>query len=137
MAHGLMRDKISGIENIKIDSAGTSSWHEGEPPDLRVISTLKEFGVDISDLRSRPVIEDDFRQFDIIYAMDESNFENLLKMKSEYQIESGAQIKLILSEINDLEYTSVPDPYFGGDHGFYLVYDLLNRATDKILQTIL
>lgn len=137
MAHGLMRHKVAGLDNIHNDSAGTSSWHESEPPDPRAIKTLKDFGIDISDLRSRPVIEDDFKRFDIIYAMDESNLENLLKMKSKYQIEGGAQIKLILSELDSHELTSVPDPYFGGDQGFYLVHDLLDRTTDNILQSIL
>lgn len=56
-----------------IDSAGTGGWHEGEPPDRRSIATAKSHSIDISGQRARRIRPRDFRDFDLILAMDRDN----------------------------------------------------------------
>lgn len=132
MADGLLRQKVenSGLD-VEVDSAGTSGYHVGEAPDQRMRATAKSFGVNIDSLRARQFETSDFDRFDLIYAMDESNLENILKLARNNQDE--AKVKMILNEIYPGENMPVPDPYFGGAEGFTHVYDLLDRATDKII----
>src|ERR1700760_2459812 len=78
MAHGLLQHKAEALKlDWEIDSAGTSDWHRGELPDERAIACMKKHGIDITYQRSRPFIRDDFREFDLIYVMDKSNYKNV------------------------------------------------------------
>ena len=133
VAEGVMKAKAKehGL-NIQVDSAGTSGWHNGELPDSRSMANAKENGVDISNQRSRRVTLSDFEEFDVLYAMDESNYNNLLNMSPE---KYHHKVKMILNEVHSGENISVPDPYYGND-GFQLVYDLLNEACDKIANNL-
>ena len=71
MAHGLLQHKVQKL-GLKwmVDSAGTSDWHQGELPDARAIACMKRHGIDITYQRSRPVIDEDLEDFDLIYVMD-------------------------------------------------------------------
>lgn len=131
VAEGVMKAKANkhGL-NITVDSAGTSGWHNGNLPDNRSMANASENGLDISDQRSRMVELSDFEEFDLLYAMDESNYNNLLNMSPERY---HHKVKMILNEIHPGENISVPDPYYGND-GFQLVFDLLNEACEKIAQ---
>jgi len=124
-----MRQKAAehGLD-INVDSAGTSGWHDGNPPDPRSISNTKQNGIDISRQESRKVIVPDFKMFDRIYAMDASNYENLINLAPK---EYHGKIKMVLNELHPGENMSVPDPYYGND-GFQLVFDLLNDACESI-----
>ena len=62
----------------EIDSAGTSAFHVGEAPDRRMQATAKLHGVDLSGLRARQFVKSDFDEFDLIFAMDDSNKSNML-----------------------------------------------------------
>ena len=66
-----------------IDSAGTSGWHASQRPDTRSILTAKEHGIAIDQQRSRQVTPEDFELFDIIFAMDSSNYSNLIQLAPE------------------------------------------------------
>src|SRR5215468_4732803 len=81
IAEGIMR-KIAAERklNVKLDSAGTSSWHAGEHPDRRAINVAAKQGIDISKLIARPFTREDYQNFDRIYAMDESNLEDVLAL---------------------------------------------------------
>ncbi len=130
LAHGLLRDKAQ--DRIEVDSAGTGNWHEGEAPDHRMIRTARKHGVDISDLRARTFVVEDFERFDLIYVMDESNYDNVVKLaRNENDVK---KVHLLLSLIDDINETEVPDPYFGGDAGFEHVYKLVDAATDVIIK---
>lgn len=135
MADGLLRDKVSkeGLDVI-VDSAGTASYHVGNSPDNRMRATAKSFGVNIDGLRARQFVTSDFDKFDLIYAMDESNKSNILRLARNEN--DARKVKLILNEIYPGENMSVPDPYYGGDQGFIDVYDMLDRATDKIINDL-
>lgn len=133
VAEGVMKGKAEEHDlKIIVDSAGTSGWHDGESPDKRSIANAAENGIDISRQRSRKVVLSDFEEFDIVYAMDESNYNNLLNRSPE---KYHHKIKMILNEIHPEENMSVPDPYYGND-GFQLVFDLLNEACEKIAQDL-
>lgn len=132
MAHGLLQHKVEqrGMD-WEVDSAGTGDWHRGQQPDHRAIACMKKHSIDITYQSARPIIYDDFQQFDLIYVMDRSNFENVERMARNE--EDMNKVKLLLSEIYP-EGAEVPDPYYGGDAGFERVYQLLDEATEKILE---
>lgn len=135
LADGLLRKKVENIGiDVEVDSAGTSGHHNGEAPDERMQKTAMEFGLDISHLQSRKFIQADFDRFDLIYVMDKSNLSNVLALARNEKDKS--KVKLILNEIQPDSDSEVPDPYFGGQQGFYNVYELLDSATDVILEKI-
>lgn len=132
MAEGILRDHIekSGLKII-VDSAGTSQYHSGEPPDLRAIRTLQKKGIDISGLAARQFTVKDFENYDQIYVMDLSNLMNVLSMaRSE---EEKKKVALIMDEIAPGHNRSVPDPYYGGLEGFEDVFQMLSQAAAKIV----
>ncbi len=120
---------------IKVDSAGTSAYHLGEHPDLRSIAIAKENNIDISKQRSRQFVIDDFDKFDIIYAMDKSNYNNLVLL-SRNSIDKQ-KIKLILNEVYSNQNKDVPDPYYGGQDGFKEVFNMLLDSCIIIKKNIL
>ena len=133
VAEGVMRAKAKEhVLEVEIDSAGTSGWHDGAAPDERSLKNASKNGIDISKQKSRKVVLSDFEVFDFLYAMDESNYNNLLNMASQ---KYHHKIKMILNEVNAGDNRSVPDPYYGND-GFQLVFDLLDEACEKIAQNL-
>lgn len=135
LAEGIMREKIKK-HNLHwiVDSAGTSNWHQGEHPDKRSIANASEHGIDISTLHSRPFIKEDFKKFDLIFVMDESNYSDVLAQAS---CDADAnKIHKILA-FADMINTNVPDPYAGGQHGFELVYQMLDEACDVVLEKLI
>ena len=112
---------------VETDSAGTAAWHVGKSPDSRSMAAAKRRGIDMSHLRARQVVEQDFHEFDFILAMDAQNYRDLKAV----QPESGrAKLSLFLHEYGDGQADEVPDPYYGGEDGFELVLDLLQTACD-------
>lgn len=116
-----------------IDSAGTSGWHADERPDTRSILTAKERGINIDQQRSRTVTIADFEDFDILFAMDSSNYSNLIQLAPSQAAKQ--KVRLILNESYPGENRQVPDPYTGGQQGFTEVYALLDEAIQSFLKT--
>jgi len=135
MAHGIMRNKseMLGLD-IEVDSAGTSAYHVGDPPDSRQQATAAQKLIEIGDLRARQFITKDYDEFDIIYAMDQSNYDNILSLARTEK--DAKKVKMILNESTPGKHLSVPDPYYGGDSGFELVYNLLDDACSVIAKKI-
>jgi protein-tyrosine phosphatase len=135
LAEGILRSKIekNGLTVI-IDSAGTSNYHIGEPPDKRSIANAKKHKIDISKLKARQFTIADFDRFDYIYVMDESNYSNVLSLaRNEADIK---KVDLILNKIFPESKASVPDPYFGGEEGFEHVFQLLDKACENIAESL-
>lgn len=130
LAHGILESKAP--EDWYIDSAGTSGWHEGERPDTRSIVTAKGRGLNIDQQRSRPFLVEDFERFDVIFAMDSSNYTNITRLAPDEA--SKAKVRLIMNEAYPGENRQVPDPYTGGQRGFEDVYDMLDLAIEKFLE---
>jgi len=131
LAEGILRDKTNklGIP-IFIDSAGTSNYHTGEHPDKRTIANALKNGVDVSKLKARQFKVSDFDDFDRIFVMDSSNYANIIELaRNKNDIE---KVELILNRIHPKSNMAVPDPYFGGEEGFQTVFDLLDKACEKI-----
>ena len=126
MAEGIMR-KLGGDE-VEVDSAGTANYHIGSQPDKRMIATAFKHGIDISNLTARQFQSEDFDSFDVIFAMDSSNFQNIISLAKD-NIDKQ-KVKMIL------ENGSVPDPYYGGNEGFENVYQLLHESCQKFLDDI-
>lgn len=133
IAEGILRHKLRVMKNedVQTDSAGTSNFHVGEQPDSRMRMTAVKNGMDISDLRARQFVQSDFDEFDLIYAMDNANKMDILKLARNDA--DRAKVKLILDEIYPGENREVPDPYYGGDEGFQQVFDMLDDATDQLI----
>lgn len=135
MADGLLRKKVaeSGID-VEVDSAGTSNFHVGEAPDHRMRETAKRLGTPIDSLRARQFNQNDYDYFDLIYVMDTSNYQNVVNLARN---DSDRQkVKLILEELYPGSKMEVPDPYFGGEQGFVDVYNMLDSATDIIMEKL-
>jgi len=133
LAEGILKSKVNS-NLVEVDSAGTSATHEGELPDPRSIEVAQKHRLDITDQRSRPFKKKDFDEFDYIYVMDQSNYTNVVNLASnESQIN---KVKLILNELLPEENQEVPDPYYGGDRGFENVYQMLDRACEKIVSKL-
>ncbi len=134
IAEGILRHKLQeqNIEGVETDSAGTSSYHIGEAPDSRMRQTAIANGVNIDDLQARQFVSSDYDEFDLIYAMDSSNYNNMITLARNK--EDKSKVKLILNEVNAGANNAVPDPYYGGDEGFQHVFDLLDVATDIIIE---
>lgn len=136
-AEGYFRHHLKaagGGEQIAVDSAGTHGYHVGGPPDPRAMETAARRGIDLSALRARKVTAADFRDFDLIVAMDEDNLELLRALDPG----DGAQLALMLQYGSDFDrIREVPDPYYGGQDGFEHMCDLLDEATAGLLETVL
>lgn len=129
LAEGILKSKIDSSQ-VFVDSAGTGDWHVGQEPDNRSIAVGKKNNIDITTQRGRQFTKKDFDNFDLIYVMDNSNKENVLALaENESQ---KKKVKLILDEVFPGENVDVPDPYFGGDHGFENVYKMLDEACNQI-----
>ena len=115
----------------KVDSAGTSGYHAGEAPDPRSQASARLHGIDISSQRSRSFSMIDFSDFDHILVMDSSNHSNVLAMTD--NLEARSKVALMLDASFPGQNKPVPDPYYGGDHGFEQVYQLLAQASEDWL----
>jgi protein-tyrosine phosphatase len=137
LAQGVLQHKLDSfnLKNIYVDSAGTGSWHAGNPPDIRSIEIAEKYGIDISQHRARHFSSNDFNTFNKIIVMDTKNYKDLLNLSSS-QIDSD-KIKLLLSYTYKNERASVPDPYYGGDDGFENIYKLINSACNEIIKEII
>jgi protein-tyrosine phosphatase len=119
---------------IATDSAGTIAYHVGEPPDRRARETAVKRGIDLSDLRARRAIAEDFERFDYVLAMDRENYNDLLAICPPGQ---EARLHLFLDFAPQRSEQEVPDPYYGGVAGFDRVFDLVEEAARGLLDHIL
>ena len=136
-AEGVFRKMVnsSSMQNsIAIDSAGTHAYHIGQPPDERAMRSAFQRGYDLSNQRARRVTTEDFGQFHYVLAMDRSNYHDLLQMSPP---EHQDRISLFLDYHPDPAYIDVPDPYYGGGSGFEEVLDLVETASDHLLQKVI
>lgn len=135
LAEAILRQKSEQLDlDIHVDSAGTSDYHIGESPDQRSSENALTNGLDISYLRARQFMVEDFDRFDRIFVMDRSNKENVLRLSR--GDEDSKKVDLILNLTHPGSNMEVPDPYFGGAQGFQHVYELLDEATDRIIEEL-
>ncbi len=126
------RAKAAGLD-VHIESAGTSGWHIGEPPDPRSIEAGEARGYSFQGQASRKVIRADFGEFDHVLAMDWSNIKALKKICPESYL---PRIGLFLDYVPNAATREVPDPYYGGGDGFAHVLDLIEQASDGLIAAL-
>lgn len=132
LAEGILKHKCrqKGL-SWQVDSAGTGKWHIGSLPDARSIKVAAKHGIDITDQRARSINSSDYETFDLIFAMDISNYKTLQGWALDKEEEN--KIRMIMNEVHPDENISVPDPYFD-DNGFQKVFSMLDEACDKIIE---
>ncbi|MES2557389.1 MAG: low molecular weight protein-tyrosine-phosphatase [Bacteroidota bacterium] len=133
MADGWLRHRIleKGLP-IEVDSAGTANYHIGKQPDSRMRKFAKEAGVSIDNLSARQFVVADFDRFDRIFVMDKSNFTNVIRLARNEA--DKAKVALYLNELFPGEDREVPDPYYGDEHDFKHVIELLDTTTNAFLR---
>lgn len=129
LAEGILKSKVDNSK-IEVSSAGTGSWHVGDLPDPRSIAIADKYGIDITDQRGKQFSTYDFEIYDYIFVMDNSNYNDVIKLATSEK--EKQKVQLILEEIFPSEKVDVPDPYYGGDQGFENVYEMLDKACESI-----
>ena len=121
-------------ERYDLDSAGTSAYHVGEPPDRRMRQVAEEQGFRYSG-RARQFRPEELDEFDLVLAMDRSNFRILqgwakdqeqldkIRLMREFDPQAGSDL-------------DVPDPYYGGKEGFYVTYEIVNRSSEGLMEAL-
>lgn len=134
LAEALFRKHVEerGLsDKYEVDSCGTAAYHIGAEPDSRSLANARKNGLDYSH-SGRQVIDRDFEEFDYIIPMDASNEAHL-----RYGDPTGqAHIELMRNYDPGFEGTDVPDPYYGGEQGFQNVFEILDRSTANLLDTL-
>jgi protein-tyrosine phosphatase len=116
---------------ILVESAGTSGWHIGDPPDPRSVEIARENGIELNSL-GRKAVSNDFQEFDYIIAMDKNNYADLRRLPGSSK--EGAAKLLLMRDFDSIgPGQDVPDPYYGGDDGFKHVFELLDRSCRNLL----
>lgn len=136
-AEGIMKKKIEekGLsDRVSVDSAGTSNWNEGDTPDDRMRIHGSKRGYQFDSI-ARTFRSSDFNKFDYIIVMDNNNYMNVKKLAKSTEDVSKIH-RMTDFSIDFSDHDHVPDPYYGGDDGFNLVMNLLEDATEGLLQEI-
>ncbi len=118
-------------QDFEIDSAGTISYHTGNPPDPRMAETLQRRGYRVTG-RARQIQKADLERFDLILTMDEENLENVRKLDPDGR--HHGKIRPFVDYLRELESPRIPDPYYGGQKGFERVIDLLEDGCQGLLE---
>lgn len=129
-AHAVFRQQAAqaGL-SVNVESAGTSASHKGEAPDPRSIKAASAYS--FKGLRSRPVLDQDFNEYDLILAMDK---QNLADLQRRCPPEHVHKVKLLMSYHPDFaKVPEVPDPYYGGPRGFDFVLQLIEVACQHLI----
>jgi protein-tyrosine phosphatase len=125
----LRREGLDG--EVFVDSAGTGRWHIGEPPDERALDAASLRGLDISSQRARQVRPDDCERFDYILTMDEENYRAVASL-----CRGSAVVRPFLDFAENSPEREVPDPYYGGPDGFERVLNLVEEASEGLVEDI-
>ncbi len=134
LAEGLLASKLPKDKFI-VDSAGTGNYHIGKQPDQRSILTAQKNGIDITNQKGRQFTTNDFDYFDYIYVMDGSNYDNVIELaKNEIH---KSKVDMILNHLFPGENVDVPDPYYGLQNGFDMVYEMLDETCDILAKKLI
>ena len=132
----VMRDVVEseGLSSqIQCDSAGTISFHTGNPPDHRMHAAAQNRDI-ITEGQARQINQADYNEFDLILTMDEDNYRNVLNLAPDGEF--SAEIKRFCDFVTESTANEVPDPYYGGAQGFETVLDLLEDGCASLLEHV-
>lgn len=129
MAEGAIRARAEAAGlSVNVDSAGTRALHAGEPPDPRGLSVARSRGYDNSAQRARQLSQQDFDDFDVAFAMDRTNLDELRR-----RLPEDANIRIELFHPDDLD---IPDPYYGGRPEYEHALALIEAAADALIRDL-
>jgi len=133
LAEGILQHKAgqAGLDWV-VDSAGTAGYHIGEPPHVLSQKTALLNGIVISTQQCRQFTKEDMLRFDRIFVMDHDNYEEVKKISKEYWDEK--KVSFLLDELYPGEHRNVPDPWYGTEKDFHAVFEMLDKACDKIVE---
>jgi protein-tyrosine phosphatase len=136
LADGLLLRKIKEQNlDLTVDSAGTANYHVGKAPDHRMIQTAAKHGTSLGFLRARQFTSKDFQNFDHILVMDQSNYNDVTKL-AQHEAERQ-KVEFFLDYLYPNQKAAVPDPYYGSLKDFEEVYNLVDKATDALIQKLI
>lgn len=154
-AEGVFRTQVEKAGWGKLfsaDSAGTTAWHVGEPPDARTQKHAAARGYNLSQQRARQICAEDFERFDLILAMEKPVFDEVCALQkisnnnsADKPSKKTAKVEMFLSYLSaqklsesgaDIN-THVPDPYYGGADGFDTVIDVVEAGSEALLRALL
>jgi protein-tyrosine phosphatase len=136
-AEAVMRARATELApwlNVTIDSAGTHGYHVGDPPDSRSQAAARRRGIDLSRLRARRLVANDFHAFDYVLVMDERNLRDAQAIAPS---DGRARLQLFLDYANEAGIREVPDPYYGSAADFERVLDLVEAAARGLVDHLL
>ena len=126
--------KGAGLGELTLaGSAGTHGYHVGEAPDLRAQAAAARRGYDLGGLRARKLERGDFDRFDLLLAMGRDHYSILQSMERN---SSTSKVRLVMSYARRFLEQEVPDPYYGGAQGFERVLDMLEDASQGLLESL-
>jgi protein-tyrosine phosphatase len=134
IAQGVFENVLvrEGLEDeVFVDSAGTGTWHVGEPPDERAQRSASSRGLDLSSQRARRIAPEDCETFDYVLTMDEENHRAVASL-----CRGSAVVRPFLDFAKDTPEREVPDPFYGGPEGFEHVLDLVEEASEGLIEDI-
>jgi protein-tyrosine phosphatase len=135
-AEAALREALAdeGLDGwVDVDSAGTGSWHLGEPPDPRMVAAAAAGGLQVSG-RARQISVDDFAESDLVLVMDRSNLEDVRRLAPDAA--ARERVRLFRSFEDGAHADEVPDPYYGGPDGFDQVVEITRRSAQGVVQWI-
>jgi protein-tyrosine phosphatase len=133
LAEGILQDKAfkAGL-NWSVESAGTNGYHTGEPPHQLSIKVATHNGINIQQQRSRRFVAEDFERFDKIYAMAADVLDEMKRIaKNKYD---PKKVDLLLNELFPDQNKEVPDPWYGPEQGYHEVYELIEKACERVVR---
>lgn len=133
LAEAIFKHKIAvlGLDNLfEADSCGTANYHIGQEPDPRTLRNATKNGVSIRH-RGRQLVREDFRYFDHIFVMDQSNLQNALRLAEATTHHKVRMMRFFDPLAPDQD---VPDPYYGNEADFQEVFDILDRSIDGFIK---
>ena len=133
LAEGILKDKLNkaGL-NWEVDSAGTNRYHTGDAPHRLSQKVAKLHGIDISKIKARTIVAEDFDRFDKIYAMAQDVIFDMRSVVGKKF--NGNKVELLMNEVFPGENIDVADPYYGGEEGFHEVYKMMDEACEAIVK---
>ena len=138
LAEGIFRnatDEEGVADAFEIDSAGTGSWHVGDPPDRRMHETAVLHGVSLDGQRARQFNRRDLEHYDHIFVMDRDNLHDVQYLDTDDQFTH--KVRLFRELDPEPEDYQVPDPYYGGGDGFEIVFKIVDRTARELLARLI
>lgn len=133
LAEGILQDKAfkAGL-SWSVESAGTNSYHTGEPPHPLSQKVAKLNGIDISQQRARRFKAEDFEIYDKIYALADDVMDEMKRIaRNKFDT---AKTDLLMNELHPGKNMDVPDPWYGPEPGYHEVYKMIDQVCEKIIE---